>query len=187
MSNLTLKQENFCQEYLKLADASAAYRASYNAEKMKPHSVNNKASELLARVDITARVDELKLERLERTKVDADYVLNRLVQIDEMDIIDILDNDGNPKPIRNWPQAWRRTISGIDVQELMQGDVLSVIKKIKWPDKVKNLELIGKHIEVQAFKEQKQISGDLTVSNLIKEISAGNGQARKVLPSQTSK
>tara|TARA_R110002049_G_scaffold127881_4_gene285050 strand:- start:1849 stop:2412 length:564 start_codon:yes stop_codon:yes gene_type:complete len=187
MRSLTLKQENFCQEYLKLADASAAYRASYNASKMKHETVNRNAKALLDNNKIATRVDELKLERLERTKVDADYVLNRLVQIDEMDIIDILDNEGNPLPIRDWPQAWRRTISGIDVQELMQGDVLSVIKKIKWPDKVKNLELIGKHIEVQAFKEQKHISGDLTVSNLIKEISAGNGQARKVLPSQTGK
>ncbi|EPW4661750.1 terminase small subunit, partial [Escherichia coli] len=25
---------------------------------------------------------------------------------------------------------------------------------IKWPDKVKNLELLGKHVSVQAFKEQ---------------------------------
>jgi phage terminase small subunit len=187
MRELTLKQEKFCQEYLKCGDASAAYRASYNATNMKPHSVNNKASELLARVDITARVNELKLERLERTKIDADYVLNRLVQIDEMDIIDILDEDGKPLPISKWPKTWRRTISGMDVQELMSGDTLAIIKKIKWPDKVKNLELIGKHIDVQAFKEQKEISGGVTVTNLIKEISAKNSEARRMLPSHSDK
>ncbi|STU63700.1 Uncharacterised protein [Klebsiella pneumoniae subsp. ozaenae] len=28
----------------------------------------------------------------------------------------------------------------------------TILKKIKWPDKVKNLELIGKHVDVNAFK-----------------------------------
>lgn len=35
-----------------------------------------------------------------------------------------------------------------------EGNTAALLKKIKWPDKVKNLELIGKHICVQAFKEQ---------------------------------
>lgn len=29
-----------------------------------------------------------------------------------------------------------------------------ITKEIKWPDKVKNLELFGKHIDVQAFKNK---------------------------------
>ncbi|CCK05649.1 Phage terminase small subunit [Cronobacter sakazakii 696] len=33
-------------------------------------------------------------------------------------------------------------------------DSSALLKKIKWPDKVKNLELLGKHISVMAFKEQ---------------------------------
>lgn len=32
----------------------------------------------------------------------------------------------------------------------------ALLKKIKWPDKVKNLELLGKHVSVQAFKEQME-------------------------------
>jgi hypothetical protein len=39
-------------------------------------------------------------------------------------------------------------------------------KKIKWPDKVKNLELLGKHIAVGAFKEK--IEHD--VSDPLKEL-----------------
>jgi phage terminase small subunit len=35
-----------------------------------------------------------------------------------------------------------------------EGNAAALLKKIKWPDKVKNLELLGKHISVQAFKEQ---------------------------------
>jgi hypothetical protein len=41
---------------------------------------------------------------------------------------------------------------------------------------------LGKHVDVQAFKEQKQLSGELSVTNLIKEISARNAENRKLLP-----
>jgi phage terminase small subunit len=35
----------------------------------------------------------------------------------------------------------------------------NILKKIKWPDKVKNLELIGKHVEVQAWRERQELTG----------------------------
>ena len=35
-----------------------------------------------------------------------------------------------------------------------EGNTAALLKKIKWPGKVKNLELIGKHITVQVFKDQ---------------------------------
>ncbi len=38
-------------------------------------------------------------------------------------------------------------------------------KKIKWPDKVKNLELIGKHVDVNAFKERPEVSGTVTIAD----------------------
>ncbi|CAM8022893.1 hypothetical protein MOMOMMO210B_20105 [Morganella morganii] len=33
-------------------------------------------------------------------------------------------------------------------------EMVGLLKKIKWPDKVRNLELLGKHVHVQAFREQ---------------------------------
>jgi len=78
-------------------------------------------------------------------------VLNRLVEIDSLDVLDILDNTGNVKAIREWPKAWRTSISGIDVQDMMSGDTDSILKKIKWPDKLRNLELLGKHVDVKAW------------------------------------
>jgi phage terminase small subunit len=41
----------------------------------------------------------------------------------------------------------------MDVVEMASADSAALLKKIKWPDKVKNLELLGKHVTVQAFKE----------------------------------
>lgn len=40
-------------------------------------------------------------ERNKRLRVSADYVLLRLVEIDQMDVLDILNDDGGLKPIRS--------------------------------------------------------------------------------------
>lgn len=80
-------------------------------------------------------------------QIDADYVLRRLVEIDQMDLLDILDEKMAFRPTSEWPKVWRQYLSGVDVSELFEGagderEMVGVLKKIKWPDKVKNLELI---------------------------------------------
>lgn len=97
----------------------------------------------------------MKLKRAERVEINADYVLKRLAEISEMDAADIMDNDLNFRPLSEWPKVWRQTLSGIDVTEMTKdGMTVGILKKIKWPDKLRNLELLGKHIEVQAFRER---------------------------------
>ena len=44
-------------------------------------------------------------------------------------------------------------------------ELVGILKKIKWPDKVKNLELIGKHVDVNAFKERLEVSGTVTIAD----------------------
>lgn len=166
---LTDKQEMFCREYLVDLNATqAAIRAGYSDK-----TANRIAAQLLSKLDIGKRIQELKSERGERLEVDADYVLKRLVEIDQMDVADILLSNCEIKPIKDWPKVWRITLSGIDVTE-MAGDATGLLKKIKWPDKVKNLELLGKHISVQAFREQVKNEHDVvgTLSDLMDELSS---------------
>ncbi|MZR63851.1 terminase small subunit [Alcanivorax sp. DP30] len=148
---LNSKQQLFVEEYLKdLNGTQAAIRAGYS-----PNRADQTASRLLRNGKVKSAVEKAKAQRSERTKVDADYVLKRLHQIDTLDVTDILDNTGNMLPIREWPKAWRQSISGVDLQELMSGDTETVVRKIKWPDKLRNLELLGKHVNVKAFEEDK--------------------------------
>ncbi len=148
---LTPKQQLFVEEYLKdLNGAQAAIRAGYS-----PNRAEQTASRLLTNGKVKSAVQKAKAERSERTKVDADYVLKRLHEIDTLDVADILDNTGNMLPIHQWPKEWRQSISGVDLQELMSGDTETVVRKIKWPDKLRNLELLGKHVSVKAFEEDK--------------------------------
>ncbi|WP_205954233.1 terminase small subunit [Pantoea stewartii] len=169
MAKLTDKQELFAREYLKDLNATqAAIRAGYSEK-----TANEQASRLLANVNVQNFVASLKAERVEQTGIDAAYVLRRLVEIDQMDVLDILLPNGELKPIKDWPKTWRTTLSGMDVTE-MAGDDPGFLKKIKWPDKVKNLELLGKHVDVQAFKEKTEISGGVTVeTRSIKDIFNG--------------
>jgi len=149
------KQEMFCREYLVDLNATqAAIRAGYSEK-----TANRIAAQLLSKLDIEKRIQELMNRRSERLDIDADYVLKRLVDIDQMDVLDILHDDGGIKPIHEWPKVWRTSLSGMDLAEMFESkdgerDLVDIMKKIKWPDKVKNLELLGKHVKVQAFKEQ---------------------------------
>lgn len=163
MSNdvLTDKQESFCREYIIDFNAKqAAIRAGY-AE----GSAEVQGWRLLSYVKVQNRLSQLKEERNKRMEINADYVLKRLVEIDQMDVMDILLPNGEIKDVCDWPESWRKTISSIDVVSAMngEGNGEAMLKKIKWPDKVKNLELLGKHIKVQAFKEQTEISGGISV------------------------
>lgn len=151
---LTDKQEMFCREYLiDLNATQAAIRAGYS-----DNTARKIGSENLTKPDIAQRIIDLKSERNERVEVNADYVLRRLVEIDEMDVLDILKDDGGLKMVHEWPKVWRTTLSGLDILTTVtnfdETTMENILKKIKWPDKVKNLELLGKHISVMAFKEQ---------------------------------
>ncbi|EPL4123848.1 terminase small subunit [Citrobacter amalonaticus] len=158
MAKLTDKQELFAREFIKDLNATqAAIRAGYSEK-----SSRNQGARMMANDDILTRIAELKADRNEEVGVDAAYVLKRLVEIDQMDVLDILLLNGELKPIKDWPKTWRTTLSGMDVSEIA-GDAPGLLKKIKWPDKVKNLELLGKHVDVQAFKEN--IKTEVTGSN----------------------
>ena len=159
---LTDKQEMFCREYLiDLNATQAAIRAGYSDK-----TANRIAAQLLSKLDIQNRIAELKAQRNDEVGINSAYVLRRLVEIDQMDVIDILTESGDLRPIRDWPLCWRTTLSGLDIQAISgEEGTAALMKKIKWPDKVKNLELLGKHIDVNAFKENidhKSSDGSMT-------------------------
>jgi phage terminase small subunit len=109
---LTAMQEAYCQSYIKTPEnqTQAAINAGFS-----PNTAAVKASVMMRDERIQKRIAELMEERNKRMRVSADYVLMRLVEIDQMDVIDILNDDGSLKPIREWPKIWRTTLSGFDL------------------------------------------------------------------------
>lgn len=73
------KHEAFANEFVKDLNATqAAIRCGYSEKTAK-----SQGSRLLTNADIVKRIDELKLERSERTKIDVDYVLKRATMMHE--------------------------------------------------------------------------------------------------------
>lgn len=156
VDGLTDKQEMFCVEYLVDLNATqAAIRCGYAVA-----SANREGSRLLSNVGIQARIAQLREERAERTKIDADWLLKRLAEEATADINDLYDDDGTLLPVSDWPLIWRQgLVQGLDVEELFDGrgkdrEHIGTLRKIRLSDRVKRLELIGRHIGVQAFRDQ---------------------------------
>ncbi|MFC2993361.1 terminase small subunit [Halomonas tibetensis] len=168
MPNVSLppKQSRFVEEYLLDLNATqAAIRAGYSTK-----TAYRTGADLLKKPQVLQLLDQHKTERSRRVQMDADHVLQRLGEIDEMDVVDILDDDGRVLPIKQWPKVWRQTISGIEVTEMADGSgegrqAVGLLKKIRWPDKQKNLEMVGRHVYVQAWKERHELSGGVTLTH----------------------
>ncbi|WP_027859244.1 terminase small subunit [Marinobacterium jannaschii] len=156
--NWTDKRQQFCREYIvDFNGTQAAIRAGF-AEK----SAVKQASELLQKSEISQRIAELIEERSERTGIDADWVLTRLQDIADADIADVLEDDGSLKPISQWPKIWRRMVTGLDISELFEGrgedrEQIGVMKKVKTIRSERLYEMIGKHVNVNAFKERVEL------------------------------
>ncbi len=166
---LTAMQEAYCQSYIKTPEnqTQAAINAGFS-----PNTAAVKASVMMRDERIQKRIAELMEDRNKRMRVSADYVLMRLVEIDQMDVIDILNDDMSIKPVSEWPKVWRQYLTGFELADMFEGrgdekELVGILKKIKWPDKVKNLELIGKHVDVNAFKERLDVNVNVTIADRI--------------------
>lgn len=128
---LTAKQERFVEEYLiDLNATQAAIRAGYS-----PKGATVRGAELLANRKVSEVVAARQAERSERTEIDADYVLRQAVKLHErcmQEIEPFTDRKGN------------------HVHD-DEGHPLYVFNST---GAAKALELVGKHVGVQAFREQ---------------------------------
>lgn len=156
-SRLTPKQKRFVTEYLiDLNATQAAIRAGYSKRTAGPAGAR-----LLMNVIIAGAIQKAKDSRAGRTEVNADWVLKRLVDEAEADIADLYDEHNVLLPVREWPLIWRQGLaSGLDVDEqFSEGVKTGQLTKIKLSDRIKRIEMIGKHIGVQAFSERQELSG----------------------------
>lgn len=150
---LNPKQQRFVEEYLIDANASgAAARAGYSDA-----SAGRIGYQLLEKPHIAAAIRERQAERSRATRIDAAWVLNRLAQEAEADLSDLYAEDGSLKPVRDWPKIWRQgLVQGVETDEDPEGG--GRVRKVKLSDRVKRLELIGKHIGVKAFEERVDVT-----------------------------
>lgn len=152
------RQRKFIDEYsLDLNATNAAIRAGY-----AKRSARQIGSTLLLNPIVSKALDGVLQKRSRATKIDAAWVLKRLAAEAEADVADLYNEAGGLKPIREWPEIWRRgLVAGLDVSQSTgpDGSTCGEVVKVRLSDRVKRLELIGKHIGVNAFQEVVQHKG----------------------------
>lgn len=155
---LTERQERFCREYIKdLNGKQAALRAGYSED-----SATEQASRLLSKDHVWARVQELKEVQAKRVEINADEILLELKRLALADISQAFDEVGGLKPLKEIPEDVRRSISGLEVNELFEGSgdqktAIGIARKVKFWDKNKALENLGKHLKL--FTEKHEHTG----------------------------
>lgn len=161
MSGITPKQQRFVDEYLiDLNATQAAIRAGYSAK-----TANQQGPRLLVNAGIATAISAGGSKRLERTQIDADWVLRRLELEAEADLADLYDEKGALKPVRDWPMVWRKgLVAGVETEQSFenvdgQKQLAGLVHKVKLSDRIRRLELIGKHVAIGAFAERHEHSG----------------------------
>ena len=166
---LTDKQKLFCREYIVDFNGTRAYKAA----KFKVSSDNSAAvlaGKLLRNIHIQECIKKLAQQHQENVGLNAEWVLQELMKVAGVDIKDVYDDAGNLKPIHEIEDSARRAIASIETEELYEGfgkDRVQIghTKKIRYWDKLKALDLLGKHLKL--FSDRVEIEAGKSLEDLI--------------------
>lgn len=151
---MTKKQKLFVEEYLiDLNATQAAIRAGYS-----PDTAKAIGSENLTKPDIRAQIDKAMAERSKRTGVNADRVVMELAKIAFINAMDVIDTKTATVKADALPED-TAAIQSVKVKTSSSENSEMVEREIKMADKIKALELLGKHLGM--FKERVELSGGL--------------------------
>lgn len=165
-SDLTPKQQMFVDAYLiDLNATKAAIKAGYSEK-----TAQEQGSRLLLNVMVAASIQAAMDKRSAKFEVSADKVLSRLDAIGGVDIADAYTTNGALKNIHDIPAEVRKCIASIETLEKFEyigGENVKIgdLVKVKFWDKIKSNELIGKHLKL--FTDKIEHSVDKRMEDLI--------------------
>ncbi len=140
------KHAAFAREFIvDLNKTQAAIRAGYSKK-----TAETQACRLFRNAKVRAEIDRLLSKRAAKVEVTADDVFRELKRIAFADPSGVLGENGYLLTLNEMPEDVRRTISSVD----MSGDGGT---KIKFWDKTKGLELLGKHLKL--FTDKTELTG----------------------------
>lgn len=148
---MTQKQKRFIEEYLiDLNATQAAIRAGYS-----PDTAQQTGSENLSKPVIRAQIDRAMAERSKRTGVNAERVVQELAKIAFVNAAEVID----PKTATVKEDALPEDTAAIQSVKVKTFGEDGLEREIKMADKIKALELLGKHLGM--FKDRIELSGGL--------------------------
>lgn len=139
-SRLTPKQARFIDEYLiDLNATQAAIRAGYS-----PNTAKETGCENLSKPNISARIAKAMAERSKRTGVNQDRIVLELARIAFVNAADVIADDATVREDATVDDT--AAIQSVKVKVIPTQNGEGVEREIKLGDKLKALELLGKHI-----------------------------------------
>jgi phage terminase small subunit len=150
MARLTAKQKRFANEYIiDLNATQAAIRAGYTSK-----YANTNANKLLQNTTLAEYIQGLMDERSRRTLVTQDKVVNELANIAFADISSFLKVKNNQVEVFDTDSIQHEMLAAI--AEIKEGNYGI---SIKLHDKLKALELLGRHLGM--FKDKVEVTADV--------------------------
>ena len=135
---MTDKQEMFCHEYMKDFNAK---RAAETVGYKRPKS---KGSELLKEPAIAVFISNLKAEHTDICTLDRLELEKHLSFSLRRDPVDLYDEEGKPRELKDLPEALRMCIDSLKINEFVDKDTGQVYKRtidIKLTPKMPAIEL----------------------------------------------
>lgn len=141
MAKLTEKQQRFVDEYLiDLNATQAAIRAGYSAK-----NADKIGSELLGKTRVAEAISEKMAERSKRTGVNQDRIVLELAKIAFVNVADMIDPEN--ATIKEDASSYdTAAIQSVKVKVIPTKEGEGVEREIRLNDKLKALELLGKHL-----------------------------------------
>lgn len=150
---LTEKQKRFIEEYLiDLNATQAAIRAGYS-----PDSARQSGSDNMNNPYIRTRIDKALAERSKRTGVNADRIIEELAKIAFLNPTDLIDVNNATLKANVVPED-TAVIQSVKVKTIPTRNGEGVEREIKVADKIKALELLGKHVGM--FRDKVDVTID---------------------------
>ncbi|WP_028988042.1 terminase small subunit [Thermicanus aegyptius] len=161
---LTEKQKRFVEEYLiDLNATQAAIRAGYS-----PKTANEQGARLLAKVSVRAYIDARMAKLSKRTGVTQERIIRELARIAFLNPTDVVDLDSATlKP--NSTEDDTAAIAAVKVKTIPTQDGVGVEREIRFADKIRALELLGKRFGMWIDKQQIDVQGAVQIVDDVPE------------------
>ena len=151
---LAPKQTIFSDEYLIDLNATRAYKIAYPKVK-KDDTAAAAGARMLRNVKVAEYIQKRMKEREKRTEITQDRVLQELAKIAFVNATEVID----PKTATIKEDALPEDTAAIQSVKVKTFGEDGLEREIKMADKLKALELLGKHLGM--FKDKVELSGGL--------------------------
>lgn len=158
MAKLNKKQQRFVEEYLiDLNATQAAIRAGY---KQSEYTDTN-ANKLLDNTRIKEEIDRAMAERSKRTGINQDRVVQELARIAFVNPQNVIDPE-DASVRYDATEDDLACIQSVKVKTMEGEKGSSIEREVRLNDKMKALELLGKHLGM--FKDKLEIDADMELN-----------------------